>query len=87
MAADKLTSELLDTKRARAWRELVLNRARWTGTVGEAMWDDAVERGLAIRRASKDQRSHAYTLTNEGLDFLLADETWEHSTGSTGSTS
>jgi hypothetical protein len=67
MPADKLVDELLDTKRAREWRRYVLTPALWT----QQLWDEALARGLAVRRASRDQSAHRWTLTDQGLDLFI----------------
>ena len=63
-------SDLSATELAREWRAYVLDKTLWT----ESLWESAEARGLAVRRASRDQSSHFWTLTDAGLDLMLLGE-------------
>src|SRR5262249_22028490 len=52
--SDALALELLNVTRAKRWRAYVLNPKTWS----DEIWDEACARGLAVRRASRDQSAH-----------------------------
>jgi hypothetical protein len=65
--SDTLALELLKVTRAKRWRAYVLNPKTWS----DEIWDEACARGLAVRRASRDQSAHTYTLADAGLDLMI----------------